>query len=55
MTIIAQTNCKEFFIQFNGSSTYFITDSNGECWGSFSTERKARNSYNRILKAQGIS
>lgn len=53
MQVITQSNCQEFRIEFNGGKTYFVTDCHGDCWGTFPTERKARNAFAHILKAQG--
>ena len=50
-TLTAQANFK---IQFNGSSTYFIVDTNGDCWGRTNTERKAKNILRKILTDSGI-
>ena len=44
-----------FKIEFNGKSTYFITDSSGNVWGRTDTERKANNRFNKILKFQGFN
>jgi hypothetical protein len=50
-TLTAQANFK---IKFNGSSTYFVVDTNGDCWGRANTERKAKNILRKILKDSGI-
>jgi hypothetical protein len=50
-TLTAQANFK---IKFNGSSTYFVVDKNGDCWGRANTERKAKNILRKILKDSGI-
>ena len=47
-------NEKGFKIEFNGSSTYFITDVNGTAWYCTNTERKANNRFNKILKNAGL-
>lgn len=52
MKIIAQNT--EFKIEFNGSATYFVTDSTGHCWKTFGTERKALNFFNKVSHASGI-
>lgn len=41
-----------FTISFNNSATYFILDSNNDCWGTYSTERKAKNAMKKILSCQ---
>jgi len=45
---------KGFKIEFNGSSTYFVTDVNGDAWEVVSTLRTANNRMNKILKASGL-
>jgi hypothetical protein len=50
-TVTTQANFK---IQFNGSTTYFVVDKNGDCWGRTDTERKAKNILRKILKDSGI-
>jgi hypothetical protein len=47
MTIVKKE--KDFKIEFNGKSTYMITDSNGDSWGHADTLRKATNRLNKIL------
>lgn len=50
---------KEYKIEFNGSSTWFVsyeTEFDGDsCIGAFNTERKARNFFNRTLKDRGYA
>lgn len=53
MTTIAKQN--GFKIEFNGSSTYFITDENGDVWGRKDTERKAKNLFKKVLQTQGVA
>lgn len=43
-----------YTLEFNGSTTYFINDSTGTCVGRKDTERKARNTFNRILSNAGL-
>jgi len=43
-----------FKITFNNSATFFITDSNNDCWGTYSTERKAKNAMKKILSCRNI-
>lgn len=45
---------KGFKIEFNGSTTYFITDEHGDVWDRVDTERKANNRLNKILKNAGL-
>lgn len=52
LTTIIRTTCNEFKIEYNGGKTWFVTDCDGDVWGSFPTERRARNEFNRILKSQ---
>ncbi|MCK4891532.1 MAG: hypothetical protein KAS78_02575 [Candidatus Pacebacteria bacterium] len=52
MTIIKQIH--GYKVEFNGSQTYFLSDSTGSCYGSYPTERKAINALNRTLKAAGL-
>ena len=35
-------------ITFNGGTTYFVTDACGDCYGYYSTERKAQNAMAQI-------
>lgn len=53
MATVTQNNGLK--VEFNGKKTYFVTDSNGDCWGYFDTERKAKNAMKRILKEQGLA
>lgn len=53
MQIIATTTCNEFRIEFNGGKTWFVTDSHNDCWGSYSSEQKARNAFAKVIRAQG--
>jgi|AntAceMinimDraft_5_1070358.scaffolds.fasta_scaffold261338_1 hypothetical protein len=39
MKIVA-TN-KDFKVEFNQSSTYFVTDNNGDCWKTYKSEKAA--------------
>ena len=39
---------KNFKVEFNGSTTYFVTDSNGDVRDRVDTLRKAKNSLKRI-------
>ena len=45
MEIIAEN--KEFKIEFNGSKTYMVIDSNGDCLFATTSKRKAINTYKR--------
>ena len=47
-------NNNGFKITFNDSATFFITDSNNDCWGTYSTERKAKNAMKKILSCRNI-
>jgi len=40
---------KEFKIEFNGSRTYFVNDSAGQCRLATDTLRKAKNCLKRLL------
>ena len=53
MQVIATTTCNEFCIEFNGGKTWFVTDCHGYCWGSYFSERKARNAFAKVISAQG--
>lgn len=44
----------EYAVEFNGSSTWFLNDKNGDCYGYYDTERKAVNAYNRTCKSAGV-
>jgi len=50
-TIIANT---EYKVTFNGSATYFLEDKNGDCYKTFSTERKAVNYFNKVSLMAGV-
>lgn len=52
MTIIAQNS--EFKVEFNGSATYMIVDSQGTCWMIKDTERKAMNYFSKVTKQCGV-
>ena len=41
-------------ITFNGSGTYMVIDSSGQCLFATNTERKSKNFLKRTLKAAGI-
>ena len=45
---------KGYKIEFNGSSTYFITDKFEDCIFRTNTERKAKNFLNKVLKSSGL-
>lgn len=47
MKIITQQ--KDFKIEFNGSSTYIITDLHGDAWYCTDTLRKAQNRLKKII------
>lgn len=53
MTTIEQNSA--FHIAYNGSNTWHVIDSNGDSWGYFDTERKARNAFKRFSKSCGVS
>lgn len=44
-----------YTIEFNGSSTYFVTDDTDTCIFATDTERKANNFLNSTLKYQGVA
>lgn len=48
MTIV--TSQHGYKVEFNGSSTWFLSDCHDDCYGHFSTERKAINALKRTLK-----
>ncbi len=48
------TSNKNFKVEFNGSATYFVTDNTGQCWKTFSTERKALNFFNKVSDLCGV-
>jgi len=48
MTTLIET--KEFKITFNGSNTYFLTDSADQCLLATDTLRKAKNRLKKWLK-----
>lgn len=41
-------------IQFNGSKTYMVIDSANQCHFATSSERKAKNFLNKLLKSAGF-
>lgn len=43
-----------FKIQFNNSATYFIVDSNNDCYGTYPTERRAKNAMKKILSYKNL-
>ena len=40
---------KGFKVEFNGSKTWFVTDSNGDAWFATDSEKKAINRFNKII------
>ena len=50
-TIIESNGYK---VEYNGGATYFLIDSTGECYGTYGTERKAKNALKRTLKRAGL-
>jgi hypothetical protein len=52
MKIIAQQ--KDFRIEFNGSSTYIILDSNNDAWYCVDTLKKAQNRLKKIIATSGV-
>lgn len=44
------TNQHGYKVEFNGSKTWFLSDINNDCYGHFSTKRKAINALKRTLK-----
>ena len=45
----------EYKITFNGSATYFVTDSANQCRLATDTLRKAKNHLKRILKSENVN
>jgi len=45
----------QYKIEFNGSSTWMVITSHGDCIFAASTERKAKNFLARTLKDAGLS
>lgn len=54
MIAIVKTE-KGFKIEFNGKTTYFVTDNNGDVWVRVDTLKKAENRLNKILKQSGLN
>jgi len=52
MTTLQNTN--GFKIEFNGSTTYFVSDETGTCVFYTDTLRKAKNRLSSILKDSGL-
>lgn len=52
MTTIATKG--DFKVEFNGSSTYFITDNFGTVWNRESTERKIINKFKKLIECQNL-
>jgi hypothetical protein len=46
ITIAARSG---YIVQFNGSSTYFVSYEHGRCIQSFPTERRALNYFNKLV------
>lgn len=44
-----------YAVEFNGRQTWLLIDNHGDCYGYYSTERKAINAYNRTCKAANIA
>lgn len=43
----------QYKITFNGSSTYYFEDHNGNCYKIFGTLRKAVNHFNKVSSLTG--
>jgi hypothetical protein len=52
MITIIETN--GYKITFNGSRTYFVTDSADQCYLATTTLRKAKNRLNSVLKCVNL-
>ena len=48
MTTITEN--KRFKVTFNGSATFFIIDTNGDCWFATDTKRKALIYFKKVNK-----
>lgn len=44
----------DYKVEFNGSSTYFVTDNNGTVLYRESSERKIMNRFKKVLECQNL-
>jgi hypothetical protein len=52
MKVIKKQN--GYTVEFNGSSTYFVTNCHNDCIFTTNTARKANNFLNRLFKDMGV-